>query len=155
MSAVATPRRVEETRARPTVTDRLLTAVPLASVYIWLCIVYGFEAWRRVTPWLFTDELEMTQISRALQATGHAARRGAPYHFSSFYTLLIAPVWFIDDVATAFSVLKYLDVFVMTSVLFPTYFLARLFVRRAQEIGWRNAVRERDDPFGDYGSRPR
>jgi enoyl-CoA hydratase len=27
------------------------------------------------------------------------------------------------------------------------------FVRRAQEIGWRNAVRERDDPFGDYGSR--
>jgi len=27
------------------------------------------------------------------------------------------------------------------------------FVKRAQEIGWRNAVRERDDPFGDYGSR--
>jgi enoyl-CoA hydratase len=29
------------------------------------------------------------------------------------------------------------------------------FVKRAQEIGWRQAVRERDDPFGDYGSRPR
>ena len=29
------------------------------------------------------------------------------------------------------------------------------FVRRAQQVGWRNAVRERDDPFGDYGSRPR
>jgi enoyl-CoA hydratase len=29
------------------------------------------------------------------------------------------------------------------------------FVRRAQDIGWRNAVRERDDPFGDYGSRRR
>lgn len=27
------------------------------------------------------------------------------------------------------------------------------FVSRAQEIGWRQAVRERDDPFGDYGSR--
>jgi enoyl-CoA hydratase len=27
------------------------------------------------------------------------------------------------------------------------------FVRRAQEVGWRQAVRERDDPFGDYGSR--
>jgi len=27
------------------------------------------------------------------------------------------------------------------------------FVARAQEIGWREAVRERDDPFGDYGSR--
>jgi enoyl-CoA hydratase len=29
------------------------------------------------------------------------------------------------------------------------------FVKRAQEIGWRNAVRERDDAFGDYGSRPK
>ena len=29
------------------------------------------------------------------------------------------------------------------------------FVARAQEIGIREAVRERDDPFKDYGSRPR
>ena len=29
------------------------------------------------------------------------------------------------------------------------------FVKRAQEIGWRDAVRERDDPFDDYGSRKR
>jgi enoyl-CoA hydratase len=29
------------------------------------------------------------------------------------------------------------------------------FVARAQEIGWREAVRERDRPFGDYGERPR
>ena len=29
------------------------------------------------------------------------------------------------------------------------------FVTRAQEVGIRQAVRERDDPFGDYGSRPR
>ncbi len=27
------------------------------------------------------------------------------------------------------------------------------FVARAQEVGWRQAIRERDDPFGDYGSR--
>jgi enoyl-CoA hydratase len=29
------------------------------------------------------------------------------------------------------------------------------FVRRAQDIGWRDAVRERDAPFGDYGERRR
>jgi len=29
------------------------------------------------------------------------------------------------------------------------------FVARAREVGFRQAVRERDDPFGDYGSRPR
>jgi enoyl-CoA hydratase len=28
------------------------------------------------------------------------------------------------------------------------------FVARSQEVGFRQAVRERDDPFGDYGSRP-
>jgi enoyl-CoA hydratase len=27
------------------------------------------------------------------------------------------------------------------------------FVGRAQEVGWREAVRERDRPFGDYGER--
>ncbi len=29
------------------------------------------------------------------------------------------------------------------------------FVARAKEAGFRQAVRERDDPFGDYGSGPR
>ena len=29
----------------------------------------------------------------------------------------------------------------------------RSFVERASEVGWRQAVRERDDPFGDYGQR--
>ena len=29
------------------------------------------------------------------------------------------------------------------------------FVTRSQEVGFRQAVRERDDPFEDYGSRPR
>jgi enoyl-CoA hydratase len=29
------------------------------------------------------------------------------------------------------------------------------FVERAKEVGFRQAVRERDDPFADYGSRKR
>jgi enoyl-CoA hydratase len=31
----------------------------------------------------------------------------------------------------------------------------RDFVARAQDVGWREAIRERDRPFGDYGERPR
>ncbi|MDP9326261.1 MAG: enoyl-CoA hydratase-related protein, partial [Candidatus Dormibacteraeota bacterium] len=31
----------------------------------------------------------------------------------------------------------------------------RDFVARAQEVGFRQAVRDRDDPFEDYGSRPK
>ncbi len=131
MSAVASPRRTDNL-ARPTTTfaDRLLAAAPLASIYIWLCMIYIVGAWKRVTPWLFTDELELTQLSRSIAATGRSARRGEPHSFESLYTYLTAPVWLIHDVAAAYSTIKYLDVFVMASVLFPTYFLARMAVGR-------------------------
>jgi len=115
-----------------TLTDRLLAAAPLASIYLWLCIVYAVEAGKRTTPWLFTDELEMTQIARSIAATGHPARRGVPFTFRSLYPVLTAPLWWIDDVGSAFSAIKFVDVLVMTSVVFPTYFLARLVLPR----GW-------------------
>ena len=125
MSSVATPGR----EVRPlTVSDRLLAAVPLASVYIWLSAVYAFEAWRRITPWLFGDELEFTQLSRSIADTGHPAERGYPHSADSIYTYLIAPIWRIHDVAAAYSAVKYLDVLIMAAVVFPTYFLARMVV---------------------------
>jgi len=120
--------------ARPALTDRVLTAVPLASTYIWLCIVYCVEAWKHSTPWLFTDELELTQLSRSIADTGHPARRGQSYSFHSLYVVLTAPVWLIHDVATAYAGVKYLDVFVMASVIFPTYFLARMVVRKPSAL---------------------
>jgi hypothetical protein len=115
---------------RRTAADRLLAALPLTTVYISLCAVYLVEAWKRVTPWLFGDELELTQLSRSIAATGHAARRGVSHGPDSLYTYLTAPVWLIQDVATAYAGIKYLDVFVMTSVVFPTYLLARMIVGR-------------------------
>ncbi len=128
MSAVAT------TRPRATVSDRLLAAVPLASLYLWLSIAYCVEAWKRATPWLFTDELELTQLSRSIAATGHAARRGEPHSIHSLYTVILAPLWLIDDVAAAFAAIKYVDVLAMTAVVFPTYFLARLVVGRTPAL---------------------
>ncbi len=125
-ASTALPRRTSS------LADTVLAAVPLASIYVWLCIVYAIEAWKRSTPWLFTDELELTQISRSIAATGHPARRGQPYSFHSLYTVMTAPLWWFSSVATAYSGIKYLDVFVMTAVVFPTYFLARLLVPR----GW-------------------
>ena len=98
------------------------------SIYLWLSVVYAFEAWKRATPWLFTDELELTQLSRSIATTGRAARRGQPHSFRSLYTVMTAPVWLIHDVATAYAGIRYLDVFVMTSVVFPVYLLARLVV---------------------------
>src|SRR5438132_1100536 len=60
-----------------TIADRFLAAVPLLSIFFWLGVLYSWEAWRHRTPWLFGDELELTQLSRSIADTGHAARRGA------------------------------------------------------------------------------
>ena len=146
MSATATPSpREAEARAVPerTLNDRVVAVLPLASVYVWLCIVFLVEAWNRVTPWLFTDELELTQLSRSIAATGHAARRGEAHSFDSLYTVMTAPIWLIHDVAQAYSGVKYLDVFVMAAVVFPTYFLARMVVGR-KLVALRGRRRRRD-----------
>ena len=131
MSAIASPRA--ELRST-SFTDRLLAAIPLASVYLWLSAVYAVEAWRRVTPWLFGDELEFTQLSRSIADTGHAAERGVSHSPDSVYTYLTAPFWLIHDVATAYSAIKYFDVLVMAAVIFPTYFLARMVVGKTAAL---------------------
>jgi hypothetical protein len=131
VSAVATPRSELRTL---TLTDRVLAAAPLASIYLWLSGIYMVEAWRRTTPWLFGDELEFTQLSRSIAATGHPAERGHPHSADSVYTYLIAPLWRIHDVATAYSAIKYVDVLLMAAVVFPTYLLARLVVGKTAAL---------------------
>jgi hypothetical protein len=126
---------VSSTSAAPRVagrslSDRLLAALPLLSVYLWLSAVYVVEVWKRPTPWLFGDELEHTQLSRAIASTGHAARRGTPIAAHSLYDYMLAPIWLIQHVPTAYAGVKYVDVLVMTAVVFPTYFLARLVCGR-------------------------
>ena len=131
MSAISSPRPgVRST----TLTDRLLAAIPLASIYIWLSALYAVEAWRRVTPWLFGDELEFTQLSRSIADTGHAAERGVSHSPDSIYAYVTAPFWLIHNVATAYSAIKYFDVLAMAAVVFPTYFLARMIVGKTAAL---------------------
>ena len=101
--------------AERTLADRVLAAIPLLSIFLWLCIVYAIEAWAHGTPWLFGDELELTQLSRSIADTGHAARRGAPYSFTTLWTYVLAPAWLIDNLHAAYATVKYLTVIVMTS----------------------------------------
>jgi hypothetical protein len=118
------------TPAERTLADRVLAAVPLLSIFLWLAIVYVIQAWAHKTPWLFGDELELTQLSRAIADTGHAARRGDPYSFTTLWTYVLAPAWLIDNLHSAYATVKYLTVIVMTATAFPAYGLARLFVGR-------------------------
>jgi hypothetical protein len=126
MTAVAT-RAAAGVRER-TFADRLLAAVPLLSIFVWLGVLYTWEAWGHGTPWLFGDELELTQLSRAIADTGHAARRGDPYTFKTLYTYLMAPAWLADDVHRAYDTVRYLGVILMTLTVFPAYGIARMLV---------------------------
>ncbi|MDE3025584.1 MAG: glycosyltransferase family 39 protein, partial [Acidobacteriota bacterium] len=101
---------------------------------MWLSAIYMVEAWRRVTPWLFGDELEFTQLSRAIAATGHPAERGHPHGADSVWSYVISLFWHIHNVATAYDAIKYFDVLVMAAVVFPTYLLARMLVGRTASL---------------------
>jgi hypothetical protein len=115
-------------------TERLPAALALATAYVWLCFLYATESWGHIAPWLFSDELEYSQLSRAVAETGHAARRGEPHSFQSLYTFLIAPVWWLHDTGAAYAAAKLVGVVVMTSVLFPVYALARMIVSRPAAV---------------------
>jgi hypothetical protein len=107
-----------------------LVAVALGLLFAAFATLYGWQAWVHSTPTIFTDELELTQLSRAIAETGRAARRGEPHSFNSLVTYLWAPAWWIDSTKTAYEVIKILDVLVMTSVILPAYLLARSIASR-------------------------
>jgi hypothetical protein len=127
--AAVPPARPNED-ARPDRLERVLAAVPILSLFVWACLLYAWQAWSIVTPFIFTDELEFTQLARSIAETGHAARRGVPYSFGSLAVLLMAPAWLIHNVGNAYDAAKYLNVIAMTAAAFPAYGLARMVVGR-------------------------
>jgi hypothetical protein len=102
--------------------------LPLLTIYAWLCLLYGWEAWGNLSPWLVTDEFQHTQLSRAIATTGHEAVRSVPQPFDTLYVWLIAPAWWIYDTSRAYGLAKAIGVATMTSVIFPTYLFARTLV---------------------------
>ncbi len=114
--------------------ERLLRVVPWALLALGILIFYWVEASLRKTPWLFTDELEWSQLSRAIASTGHAARRGEPHSFESLYSFLIAPAWWIHSTAAAYAAIKYLNAIVMCLAAIPTYLMARMLLVRRTAI---------------------
>jgi hypothetical protein len=134
MSAASADAAAAARPREPVLLDRVLAAVPVAFAAVAVLGLYFAEAWLRKTPWVFTDELEWTQISRAIASTGHAARRGEPINFKSLYAFLIAPAWWIHSTSTAYAVIKYLNAAVMVSAAVPTYLLSRMLVTRRTAV---------------------
>lgn len=109
---------------------RVETHVPLLVIFLLLTALYVWQASRREVPTIFTDELETTQLSRSIAETGMPARRGESHDFTSLVPWLTAPIWWIDDVSSAYATVKYVQALVMAAAIFPAYMLARTVVSR-------------------------
>lgn len=108
--------------------DRYLASIPFVIATLALLSLLFWQAAIRKSPTVFTDELEWTQLSRAIASTGHAARRGEPFDFKSLYAYLIAPGWWIHSTSSAYAAIKYLNTIVMALTAVPVYLLARTMV---------------------------
>jgi hypothetical protein len=108
--------------------DRMLAAIPVAVVALVVLSLYFWEASSRKTPTIFSDELEWSQLSRAIAATGHAAALGEPKPFKSLYAYAIAPAWWANSVGAGYAAIKYMDAVFMCLTAVPVYLTARMLV---------------------------
>jgi hypothetical protein len=122
---------------QPEARERLspgLARLLLSIAYFALAALYAWQASNRVSPTIFSDEIEFAQISRGIAADGIPSRRGEPSGFGSLYTFLVAPAWWLDP-EPAWETAKLIGVLVMTSAIFPAYALARFVASRAWAVG--------------------
>jgi hypothetical protein len=117
-------------RSRPDFLARFQSALPLLIVYFGLAALYAWQASRHPVPTIFTDELELTQLSRAIAETGEPARRGDPYGLATLVAYVLAPVWWLGTATASYATAKLVLVLAMTATVFPAYGLARLVVPR-------------------------
>ena len=110
--------------------ERLLGAAPILLAFLTVSSLYVWQASRHPTPWLFSDEIEYAQISRAIAESGKPARRGVEYWGAGLFPWLIAPFWWFDNLQTAYDAVKTFNALVMTAAIFPTYGLARMLMPR-------------------------
>jgi hypothetical protein len=108
--------------------DRMLDAIPVAVVALLVLALYFWEASSRKTPTIFSDELEWSQLSRAISSTGRAAALGEPRPFKSLYAYVIAPAWWANSVGAGYAIIKYADAVFMCLTAVPVYLTARMLV---------------------------
>jgi len=123
---VTTPRR--------TFVDRLFAAYPLLVAYLALLLLYAWQTTRIPSPWIFTDELQWSLLSRGVAHTGHPQLRMHDASLHSLYVYLLAPAWWFGGTSPGYAAAKYINAIVMTASLFPAYALGRLFLSRIPAV---------------------
>lgn len=114
-------------RAFTRAVDRVGTWWLLAGVLTLAALYHWLQSLRRVTPWIFGDEVRYTEFARAA-ARGVFTVAGERRRVGALQGFLLAPAWFADDAGTAWSLAKLINVVAFCLTAVPVYLLARRFV---------------------------
>jgi hypothetical protein len=94
----------------------------LAGIRLWL-------ASRIETPWIMSDELLYSELARSFADDSHfLVREGFYPVYNVGYPLLVGPAWLAGSMATTYTIVKAINVVLMTTALVPLYLWARRLV---------------------------
>ena len=120
-SVALAPPRAAISLARVTSVPFVLSAIVAASALVRFAVALG-----RQTPAYFPDEYLYSELGRSISETGHPLVRGVNASFPALLQpVLTAPVWYLDDVATAYHAIQAINALVMSLAAVPVYLLAR------------------------------
>src|SRR4051794_2405439 len=120
-SVALAPPRAGVSLARVTSAPAVLTIIVAGSAIVRFAVALG-----RQTPSYFPDEYLYSELGRSLASTGHPLVRGvAPGFPALLQPVLTAPVWYLDDVATAYHAIQAFNAVAMSLAAVPVYLLAR------------------------------
>jgi hypothetical protein len=103
-------------------------ALPL--LFVTATAYHALQSRGHATPMVFDDELLYAKLSQSI-AAGHGLEiRGEPFFFPAPLAPLVqAPVWLLSSMTDAYAAAKILNAALMSSAVFPAYWLARRLVR--------------------------
>jgi hypothetical protein len=135
--ATEAPRREAETgagRLRLALPDYSLSLALLLSGGLLLAIIVRYLLAREiVTPWIMADELIYSEMAKNFADHGEFLLRETPSPLNNVaYPALISPAWLADSVGTAYSLVQFINVVVMSL----SGVLVYLWGRRLMAAGW-------------------
>lgn len=126
---------VSQTAATPAVrisVRALARRAALPALYVVSCVYESLQSRAHVAPTVFSDELLYAKLSQSIAAGHGLAVRGAHYVFPApVAPLLDAPAWLFASTPTGYAAVKLLNAAIMSTAVFPAYWLARSVVRRS------------------------
>jgi hypothetical protein len=122
------PAREPEPRRRRFLQPRIV----LSALFLLAATAHALASLAHVTPAIFTDELLHSKLAQSFADGSPFLIRGERFLFPApLPALLQAPAWLFGSVPLAYEAAKILNAIVMSSAVFPAFWLARRFTRPA------------------------